>query len=46
MAAYFAMKIIEGMSYQTIFRVPVYRQFQAQTDAILTLEGYGDLIPD
>ena len=45
MAAYFALKIMEGMSYESIFRVSVYKQFQAQTDAILTLEGYEHLIP-
>ena len=45
MAAYFAMKIIEGKSYESIFRVSVYKQFQEETNAILVLEGYEKLIP-
>lgn len=45
MAAYFAQSIMDGRDYNSIFKVSVYKRYQDATDAILELEGYGDLIP-
>ena len=45
MAAYFAQAIIDGRDYNSIFKVSVYKRYQDATDAILELEGYGELIP-
>lgn len=44
MAAYFAKKIMNGRSYESIFKTNVYKQYQDETDTILILEGYSHLI--
>lgn len=46
MAAYLAMRIMDGaLDYTTIFNIPLYKQFQADVDAILVASGRHDLIP-
>lgn len=55
MAGYFAMRIktkydesgieVARAFYVQVFAIVLYQQFQADTDAILILDGYGDVIP-
>ena len=55
MAAYFAMRIktkydengidVARAFYVQVFAIVLYQQFKADTDAILILDGYGDVIP-
>lgn len=55
MSAYFAMRIRtkyedEGLQsaqtyYNQVFSITTYQQFQADTDAILIADGYGEVIP-
>ena len=55
MAGYFAMRIktkydedgidVARAFYVQVFAIALYQQFQADTDAILILDGYGDVIP-
>lgn len=45
MGAYFADRIIRGVvTYKQCFSISMYRKYQADTDAILRMEGYGHLI--
>ncbi len=45
MAAYFARKIMEGRTtYEFVFSVQVYKQYQDDVDAILITKGRQDLI--
>lgn len=45
MAGYLARKIMEGRTtYEFVFSVQVYKQYQDEVDAILIVEGRGDLI--
>ncbi len=45
MAAYLAMRIEAGkLDYKTVFSMAVYKQFQADVDAILIADGRQDLI--
>ena len=45
MAVYFAMRIeTNNLDYLTVFSMVVYQQFQADTDAILVADGFGNLI--
>jgi len=55
MAAYFAMRIeakyndnsieVAQAYYNQVFAITLYQQFQADTNAILIVDGYGDVIP-
>ena len=55
MSGYFAMRIktkydengidVARAFYVQVFAIVLYQQFQADTDAILILDGYGDVIP-
>ena len=55
MPAYFAMRVedrykesgieVARAFYVQVFAIVLYQQFQADTDAILILDGYGDVIP-
>jgi len=55
MAAYFAMRTITKYNesglvaaqtyYNQIFAIPLYQTYQADTNAILIVDGYGDVIP-
>jgi|GEM_PF-6599627 len=55
MAAYFAMRIktkyddsgilVAQAYYNQMFAITLYKQFQDDTNAILIIEGYGDVIP-
>lgn len=44
MAGYLAEHIILGRDYATIFKTKLYKSYQDEVDAILTLEGFGHLI--
>lgn len=44
MAGYLAQKIMDGRDYATIFKTRAYKPYQEEVDAILEMEGYGDLI--
>jgi hypothetical protein len=55
LSAYFAMRVEtkyenEGIEsaqayYNQVFAIEKYQQFQADTDAILIADGYGDVLP-
>ncbi len=57
MAVYFAMRIkakyddptmgkeVAQTYYNQVFAIVLYQQFQADTNAILVADGYGDVIP-
>lgn len=55
MSAYFAMRIktkydesglqVAQAYYNQVFAISTYKQFQADTDAILVADGYGDVLP-
>jgi len=57
MSAYFAMRTedrydnpeqgieVAKTYYNQVFAIKLYQQFQAETNSILVVDGYGDVIP-